>query len=185
MGLADWTIVVALNGGIVLYGLLRGRDTKTSADRFLAGRTLPWWMIGLSLYPTVIDASNLVADSGGTYVVGLSYLVTSWVGVAGGWVLLANWIAVPMYRAGMYTNLEYLEARFDLSAACCRRWSKPYAARWCSASLPQPSTAPWRSWAAGEPLRGGESCRSLSLQPPTPHSAASVRSRSRTRSKSW
>ncbi len=116
MGLADWSIVFALNGAIILYGLRSGRDTKTSSDWFLAGRTLPWWMIGLSLYATVIDASDLVADSGGTYGVGLSYLVTNWVGVTGGWALLANWIAIPMYRAGMYTNAEYLEARFDLAA---------------------------------------------------------------------
>ena len=116
MDLADWTIVVALNGGIILYGILRGRDTKTSVDWFLAGRTLPWWMIGLSLYATVIDSSDLVADSGGTYAVGMSYFVANWVGVIGGWALLANWIAIPMYRAGMYTNAEYLEARFDLLA---------------------------------------------------------------------
>lgn len=116
MEAADWTIVAALNGAIVAYGLLRGRDTKTSSDWFLAGRNLPWWMIGLSLYATVIDASDLVADSGGTYAVGVSYLVTNWVGVTGGWVLLANRIAIPMYRAGMYTNAEFLEARFGLAA---------------------------------------------------------------------
>lgn len=112
----DWSIVIALNGGIFLFGVIRSRDTKTSADWFLAGRTLPWWMIGLSLYATVIDASDLVADSGGTYLLGMSYLVANWVGVTGGWALLANWIAVPMYRMGMYTNAEYLEARFGLSA---------------------------------------------------------------------
>ncbi len=116
MSLLDWTIVVALNGGIIFYGILRGRGTKTSLDWFLAGRTLPWWMIGLSLYATVIDASDLVADSGGTYAIGVSYLVTNWVGVTGGWALLANCIAVPMYRLGLYTNAEYLEARFSLAA---------------------------------------------------------------------
>ena len=116
MSLLDWIIIVALNGGIILYGIFRGRETKTSVDWFLAGRTLPWWMIGLSLYATVIDASDLVADSGGTYAVGVSYLVANWVGVTGGWALLANWIALPMYRTGMYTNAEYLEARFGLAA---------------------------------------------------------------------
>ena len=116
MSAIDWTIVVALNAGIILYGIVRGRNTKTSSDWFLAGRSLPWWMIGLSLYATAIDASDLVADAGGTYAVGMSYLVTNWVGVTLGWFLLANWIALPMYRAGMYTNAEYLEARFSLSA---------------------------------------------------------------------
>ncbi len=114
MSTLDWSIVVALNGGIFLYGMARARGTKTSLDWFLAGRTLPWWMIGLSLYATVIDAGDLVADSGGTYTIGIAYLVTNWVGATGGWVLLANWIAVPMYRAGMYTNAEYLEARFGI-----------------------------------------------------------------------
>ncbi len=110
----DWVIVAALNGGIFAYGIHRARGTETSSDWFLAGRTLPWWMVGLSLYATVIDASDLVADSGGTYTVGASYLVANWVGVTAGWALLANRIAVPMYRAGLYTNAEYLEARFGL-----------------------------------------------------------------------
>ena len=115
MSLLDWMIVLLTNGAIILAGVLRGRDTKTSADWFLAGRTLPWWMIGLSLYATVIDSGDLVADSGGTYAVGMSYMVTNWVGVTAGWYLLAHRFAVPMYRHGMYTNAEYLEARFGLA----------------------------------------------------------------------
>ncbi len=116
MSPVDWTIVVALNGGIILFGLARGRDTKTSLDWFLAGRALPWWMVGLSLYATAIDSSDLVADSGGTYALGMTYMVTNWVGVTAGWALLANKVAVPMYRSGMFTNAEYLEARFGLAA---------------------------------------------------------------------
>ena len=116
VSLFDWIVVLALNGAIIAYGLYRGRETETSADWFLASRTLPWWMIGLSLYSTAIDSSDLVADTGGTYAIGMSHMVTNWVGVTGGWFLLAHRIAVPMYRAGMYTNAEYLEARFGLAA---------------------------------------------------------------------
>ena len=57
------------------------------ADWFLAGRQLPWWLIGLSMYATAIDSSDLVADSGGTDTMGLSVMVANWVGVLGGWVL--------------------------------------------------------------------------------------------------
>ena len=115
MSFLDWAIVLAVNGTIIAFGILRSNETRTSADWFLAGRTLPWWMIGLSLYATVIDSSDLVADAGGTYAVGISYLVTNWVGVVVGWFLLAHFIAPQMYRAGMYTNAEYLEARFNLA----------------------------------------------------------------------
>lgn len=73
-------------------------------------------MIGLSLRATAIDSSDLVADSVGTYALGLSCLVTNWVGVSGGSALLANRIAIPMYWAGMFSNAEYLEALFSLAA---------------------------------------------------------------------
>ena len=112
MSWLDWLLVLAFNGPIILYGFLRSRDTKSSADWFLAGRSLPWWIVGLSLYATAIDSSDLVADSGGTYVLGFSYFVTNWFGIVAGWFLSAHYISLPMYRAGMYTNAEYLEARF-------------------------------------------------------------------------
>ncbi len=116
MHLIDWLLVVALNGPVVIYGLLRSRDTKTSADWFLAGRSLPWWIVGLSLYATAIDSSDLVADAGGTYALGMRYFVLNWVGMIVGWVVGAHFVVLPMYRAGMYTNAEYLEARFGPAA---------------------------------------------------------------------
>lgn len=116
MGLVDWSIVIILNGGTILYGLYLSRDVRSSADWFLAGRQLPWWLIGLSMYATAIDSSDLVADSGGTYTMGLSVMAANWVGVLGGWVLAGFFVFLPMYRIGMYTNAEYLEARFGLAA---------------------------------------------------------------------
>lgn len=112
MTVLDWTLVIVLNGAIILYGLFKSRETKTSTDWFLAGRSLPWWVVGFSLWATAIDSSDLVADSGGTYTMGMRYFVTNWVGTVVGWVVAAYFITLPMYRAGMYTNAEYLEARF-------------------------------------------------------------------------
>ena len=112
----DWLIVVALNGSIILYALWRGRETHSSSDWFLAGRSLPWWIVGLSMYATAIDSSDLVADAGGTYKLGMSYYVAGAIGTVAGWLVLARYVAPPMYRAGMYTNAEYLEARFGPAA---------------------------------------------------------------------
>ena len=116
MHFIDWAIVIVRNGAIIAYGLFRSRDTKSSADWFLAGRSLPWWIVGLSLYATAIDSSDVVADSGHTYGNGMAYFATNWVGVILGWFIAAHYTALPMYRAGMYTNAEYLEARFGPSA---------------------------------------------------------------------
>ncbi len=112
----DWGLVVILNGGIILYGLYLSRGTRSTTDWFLAGRRLPWWLVGISMYATAIDASDLVADSGGTYTLGVSVFIINWVGVVSGWVIAAFFIFLPMYRLGMYTNAEYLEARFGVAA---------------------------------------------------------------------
>jgi len=115
MGALDWTIVLVLNGTIIAYGFYLSRHVTSSADWFLAGRILPWWLVGISMYATAIDSSDLVADSGATYSLGIRYCVTNWVGVVGGWAIAAFFVCLPMHRAGMYTNAEYLEARYGPS----------------------------------------------------------------------
>ena len=113
MSIWDWIVVVGLNGAIIGCGLFIARNgVRNSSEWFLAGRQLPWWIIGISMYATAIDASDLVADSGGTYTLGFSYFVVNMVGATTGWALAAFVVFLPMYRAGMYTNAEYLEARF-------------------------------------------------------------------------
>ena len=116
MSIWEWLLVILLNGSIVGYGLYLGRGGQSSSQWFLAGRTLPWWLMGLSMYATAIDAADLVADSGATYVMGFSFCVGNWIGGVCGWALGGFFIFVPMYRMGMYTNAEYLEARFGASA---------------------------------------------------------------------
>ena len=112
MSAVDWSLVVILNGAIIAYGFYLGRNVRTSSEWFLAGRRLPWWLVGMSMYATAIDSSDLIADSGATYNLGFSYFVVNWVGVVFGWALAAFFVFLPMYRAGMYTNAEYLEARY-------------------------------------------------------------------------
>ncbi len=116
MTFIDWSIVILLNGAVIVYALLRGRETKTSVDWFLAGKTLPFWVVGLSLYATLVDSADLIADTGGAYSLGTRLFVPNLVGVIGGWFILAHFVAVPMYRRGMYTNAEFLESRFGVGA---------------------------------------------------------------------
>ena len=89
----DWLIVVAINGAIVAYGLYLARDTRTTSDWFLAARSLPWWIVGLSLFATAIDSSDYVAILGGAYQYGVSNLATWWLGLPIGWFLVKQFAA--------------------------------------------------------------------------------------------
>ena len=112
MSYLDWLLVISINGSIILIGLWLARGTTTSADWFLAAKRLPWWMVGLSMFATAVDSGDYVAVAGGAYDQGLAYISAWWLGLGVGWCLVAYVVFVPMYRAGMFTNAEYLEYRF-------------------------------------------------------------------------
>jgi len=108
----DWAIVLVLNGGVIAYGFYLARGTETSSQLFLGARALPWWAVGLSMFATNVDNADLVGVTGITYGEGLHILSVYAIGSAVGGVLAAFCVVPAIYRAGFYTNAEYLEARF-------------------------------------------------------------------------
>ncbi len=108
----DWMLVLAINGGIVLWGLRFAGGAKTAYDWLLAARGLPWWVVGLSLFATAVDSSDYVAIVGGAYDFGLQNVAAWWIGLPIGWFLVSWFIFVPIYRSGCFTNTEYLEQRY-------------------------------------------------------------------------
>ena len=115
MALLDWIIVIALNGAVIGYGVFRARGTTTSGDWFLGARSLSWWAVGLSMFATNVDNADLVSLAGTTSVEGLHIITIHTVGSAFAGILAAFFIVPAMYRAGLYTNAEFLEDRFGAS----------------------------------------------------------------------
>ena len=107
-----WSVVLGINGAIILFGLWKARETTSAADWFLAARGLPWWMVGLSMFATAVDSGDYVAVAGESFRNGMAYISAWWIGISMGWLLVAYLVFLPMYRQGMYTNAEYLEHRF-------------------------------------------------------------------------
>src|SRR5437016_3336585 len=112
MTAVDWLLVVVINLGIVIYGIVMIRSKDQTFDYFLAAKTLPWWAIGLSAFGTAVDTGDYVAVAGGAYRFGISQLAFWWLGLAVGWFVLSFFVMKAMYRTGMYTNAEWLEFRF-------------------------------------------------------------------------
>ncbi|MDP6468269.1 MAG: hypothetical protein QF918_11050 [Pirellulaceae bacterium] len=108
----DWCIVILINGAIIAFGLWKAYGTKRAVDWFLAGKGLPWWIVGLSMFATAVDSGDYVAVAGAAYRNGMSYISPWWLGLTIGWITVAYVVLLPMYRTGMFTNAEYLEYRF-------------------------------------------------------------------------
>jgi len=115
MTLVDWLIVLLLNGAVIGYGFYLSRGTKSSSDWFLGGRSLPWWGLGLSIFATSVDNADLVSITGHVYNNGMHIMTVFTLAAVLGCCVAAFAVVPVMYKAGFYTNAEFLEVRFGSS----------------------------------------------------------------------
>ncbi len=108
----DWVVLVCWLVAIVSYGLYRGRGSTTIDNYLLAGKTMPWYAMGLSIMATQASAVTFISTTGQAYVDGMRF-VQFYFGLPVAMVILSA-TAVPIFhRARVYTAYEYLEQRFD------------------------------------------------------------------------
>ncbi|SFB05730.1 solute:Na+ symporter, SSS family [Poseidonocella pacifica] len=114
--LIDYGIVVVYFLGILAHGLYVSRKSGSGADAyFLAGRTLPWYLIGFSLFASNMSGSSFVGLMGGAYDNGVVIYNYEWT-AAFVLILFAIFILPSYLRAKVSTVPEFLEARYDVRA---------------------------------------------------------------------
>jgi len=112
MSALDWVVLAASLVLIVAYGLYRSRGSGTVSSYLLAGKTMPWYAMALSIMATQASAITFISTTGQAYVDGMRF-VQFYFGLPVAMVILSA-TAVPLFhRAGVYTAYEYLERRFD------------------------------------------------------------------------
>jgi Na+/proline symporter len=108
----DWVVLFAWLVSLVSYGLYRGRGSNTVNKYLLAGKTMPWYAMGLSILATQASAITFISTTGQGYVDGMRF-VQFYFGLPLAMIVLSA-TAVPIFhRARVYTAYEYLEHRFD------------------------------------------------------------------------
>ncbi len=117
----DWAIAIAAVAICFIPALFFSkRAGKSTSEFFASGRSVPWWLAGLSMVATTFssDTPNLVTD------------IVRRQGVAGNWVwwafVLTGVATVFFYarlwrRSGVLTDLEFYEIRYSGTAASAVR----------------------------------------------------------------
>ena len=112
MSTLDWIVLFGTIGSIVAYGLYRSRGSNT-VDRFLlAGKTMPWYAMALSIMATQASAVTFISTTGQSYVDGMRF-VQFYFGLPIAMVILCATVVPVFHRAKVFTAYEYLEQRFD------------------------------------------------------------------------
>jgi Na+/proline symporter len=108
----DWIVLVTSLVSIVLYGLYRGRGSDTVDRYLLAGKTMPWYAMGLSIMATQASAVTFISTTGQSYVDGMRF-VQAYFGLPLAMVIICTTVVPLFHKARIYTAYEYLERRFD------------------------------------------------------------------------
>jgi len=113
----DWIAIAAYFGvmlAIVWWVVLQKQ--RTSTDYFLAGRHMPWFVVGASIFASNIGSEHIVGLSGQGSTSGMAmahWEMHAWI------TIMLAWVFVPFYyRSKVFTMPEFLERRFNPTA----RW---------------------------------------------------------------
>ncbi|WP_442846155.1 sodium:solute symporter family protein [Leeuwenhoekiella sp. H156] len=108
----DYAIIIGFFAITLIIGLMVAKKSgKSSAEYFLSGRNMPWWLLGISMVATTFstDTPNLVTD------------IVRNQGVSGNWVwwafLITGLLTVFVYaklwrKSEVTTDIEFYELRY-------------------------------------------------------------------------
>ena len=108
----DWVVIglyFAILASVAMWVITRKQNN--TADYFLAGRNLGWFVVGASIFASNIGSEHVVglagSGAGGKFPL-VIYELHAWLVITLGWVFL------PFYlRSGVFTMPEFLERRFN------------------------------------------------------------------------
>ena len=122
----DYSIIAGFFSIVLIIGIVVSKKSgQSSAEYFLSGRSMPWWLLGFSMVATTFstDTPNLVTD------------IVRTNGVSGNWVwwafLLTGLLTVFVYaklwrRSNVATDMEFYELRYGGKPAHFLRWFRAF-----------------------------------------------------------
>lgn len=119
MSILDIIIFLFFTGGVVVFGCSFFNKKRSSEEFTSAGRSLPGWVVGMSIFATYVSSISYLAYPGKAYMSDWNAFVFSLS------IPIASYFAakyfVPFYRSiGSVSAYSFLEERFGL-------WARMYA----------------------------------------------------------
>ena len=98
---------------LCFIGFWVGRKEKTSPDEyFLAGRSLPWYVVGGSFIASNISTEHFIGMIAAAYIYGIAVANLEWMNIVSFSLLV--WFFIPfLLAARVFTTPEFLEKRFN------------------------------------------------------------------------
>jgi solute:Na+ symporter, SSS family len=112
MNSTDWIVIILVLSGIILYGLYKSRTTKNLEGYFLSNRSLPWYVVLLSIMGTQASAITFLSGPGQAFADGMRF-VQYYFGLPLAMVVICITFVPLFNKQKVVTAYEFLEKRFD------------------------------------------------------------------------
>ncbi|MGF7214230.1 Na+/proline symporter [Spirosoma lacussanchae] len=112
MSVVDWGVLIATLAGIIVYGIVKSRGSRSMDDYLLAGQSLPWYHVGLSVMATQASAVTFLSAPGQGFSDGMRF-VQFYFGLPLAMVVLSVTFVPIFHKLKVFTAYEFLEKRFD------------------------------------------------------------------------
>src|SRR5712671_3388796 len=102
----DWIILISTLCFIILYGIYKSRTTKNLAGYFLTNRSLPWYLVLLSIMGTQASAITFLSAPGQAYTDGMRF-VQYYFGLPLAMIVICIVFVPAFNKLKVYTAYEY------------------------------------------------------------------------------
>lgn len=111
MAVIDWLIVAVFLCTLIFIGYFFSRRSRNIEDYFLAGRSMPGWLVAIAATGTSVSAGTFVGSPELAFNTNLTYIMNL-VGAICGGTLVAAFILPRLYNAGTITVYGFIGNRF-------------------------------------------------------------------------
>ena len=112
MSTIDYIVLVLTLAGIVAYGVYKSRSSRDIEGYFLGNRSMPWFLVLLSIMGTQASAITFLSGPGQAYSDGMRF-VQYYFGLPLAMIVISIWLLPVFSSLNVVTAYEYLEQRFD------------------------------------------------------------------------
>lgn len=111
MSITDWIIILLFLGGLIAIGFAFSKKNKDLKDYFLAGKSMPTWLVVFAATGTSISAGTFVGSPELGFNTNLTFIM-SCVGAVTGGVVVAALFLPKLYNSRTITIYGYIGDRF-------------------------------------------------------------------------
>lgn len=113
MSQLDWIVLCFTLTAIIAYGLYKSRTARNLEGYFLSDRSMPWYLVLLSIMGTQASAITFLSAPGQAFTDGMRF-VQYYFGLPIAMVILCITFVPLFNKVKVFTAYEFLEQRFDL-----------------------------------------------------------------------